>query len=324
MAVLFVTRQIPEVGLQALRAAGHEVVVSDKDGVLTHDELLTALRARPYEGVVSLLTDQIDGSVLDAAPHVRIVANYAVGYNNIALEVMQARGVVVTNTPGVLTSSVAEFTLALMFAIAKRIPEADRFTRAGRFEGWAPELLLGSDLRGKTLGIIGAGRIGYEVALAAHLGLGMSVVYNDAKASELLESKIPATFYASLDAMLPVADVVSIHVPLLPATEHLITAERLALMKPSAYLINTARGPIIDEAALIYALKNGVIRGAGLDVFEAEPTISPELLALDNVIATPHIASATTETRDKMALMVAENINDFFAGIAPTNRVSVV
>jgi glyoxylate reductase len=322
MALIYVTRQIPAVGLTALREAGHELVVSEKDGVLTHEELLSALGARPYEAIVSLLTDQIDESVFAAAPHVRIVANYAVGYNNISLGVTKSREIVVTNTPGVLTSSVAEFTLAMMFAIVKRIPESDRFTRAGRFEGWAPELLLGSDLRGKTLGIVGAGRIGYEVALAAHHGLGMNIVYTDQKASEILEANVPATFYASLDELLPVADVVSIHVPLLPATQHLINAERLARMKPSAYLINTARGPIIDEAALITALQNGVIRGAALDVFEAEPTIAPELLALDNVVLTPHIASATTGTRDNMARIVAQNINEFFAGTIPTNLVT--
>ncbi len=322
MALIYVTRQIPEVGITALRVAGHEVVVSEKDGVLTADELRAALSTRPYEALVSLLTDIIDASALAAAPHLRIVANYAVGYNNITLTDTKARSIAVTNTPGVLTSSVAEFTLALMFAIVKRIPEADRFTRAGRFDGWAPELLLGSDLRGKTLGIVGAGRIGYEVALAAHHGLGMKIVYHDPKVSEVLEAAVPATFHATLESLLPVADVVSIHVPLLPATHHLMNAERLSLMKPSAYLINSARGPIIDETALISALQTGVIRGAALDVFEAEPTIAPALLALDNVVATPHIASATTETRDKMALMVAQNINDFLAGITPANLVT--
>ena len=322
MALIYIARQIPEVGLAALRAAGHELVISEKDGVLTHEELLEAISVRPYEGLVSLLTDTIDESVFAAAPSLRIVANYAVGYNNINLADTKVHSIAVTNTPGVLTSSVAEFTLALMFAIVKRIPEADRFTRAGRFDGWAPELLLGADLRGKTLGIVGAGRIGYEVALAAHHGLGMNIVYHDPKVSEILEANVPATFHATLESLLPVADVVSIHVPLLPATHHMMNAERLALMKPSAYLINSARGPIIDETALISALQTGVIRGAALDVFEAEPTIAPALLALDNVVATPHIASATIETRDKMALMVAQNINEFFEGATPSNLVT--
>ncbi len=317
MALIFVTRKIREAGIKELRAAGHEVVVSEKDDVLTHEELCAALSARPYEGLVSLLTDRIDEAVLAAAPHLRIVANYAVGYNNIDLAAAAARGIVVTNTPGVLTNSVAEFTMALMLAITKRVSEADRFTRAGRFEGWAPELLLGADLRGKTLGVVGAGRIGTEVAAMAHYGFGMAIVYHDAAKNEALEARVPATFYASLDELLPVADVVTLHVPLLPATEHLMNTARLAQMKSSAYLINTARGPVIDEAALVAALQAGTIAGAALDVFEAEPKINPELLALENVIATPHIASASAETRDMMAEIVAKNITTFFAGGTP-------
>lgn len=322
MALVYVTRQIPEIGLTALRAAGHELVVSEKDGGLTREELLAALSLRPYEAIVSLLTDQIDATVLEAAPQVRLIANYAVGYNNVSLVDTAARTITVTNTPGVLTSSVAEFTLALLFALVKRIPEAERFTRAGKFAGWAPELLLGSDLRGKTLGIVGAGRIGFDVAVAANKGLGMNIIYHDAKPAAVLESAIPCTFHPTLETLLAESDVVSIHVPLLPTTHHLITAERLALMKPSAYIINTARGPIIDETALIAALQNGGIRGAALDVFEAEPAISPTLLALENVIVTPHIASATTETRDHMSQMVADNVIAFFNGATPPNVVT--
>jgi glyoxylate reductase len=322
MALIFATRRIPEAGLTRLRAAGHEVDVSEKDGVLTPDELRAAVSACPYEGLVTLLTDTIDASVLAIAPSIKIVANYAVGYNNITLADATARGVVVTNTPGVLTNTVAEFTIAMMLALAKRIPEADRFTKTGQFKGWAPELLLGSDLRGKTLGIVGAGRIGGEVAMAAHFGLGMNIIYTDTKKSEPMEANVPCTYYDTIEPLLREADVVSIHVPLLPATTHLISAERLAMMKPTAYLINTARGPIVDEVALIHALQTGVIRGAALDVFEAEPTIAPALLALDNVIATPHIASASIETRDKMAEMVADNINAFFAGETPANVVT--
>jgi len=321
MALLYATRRIPEAGLAKLRGAGHEVDVSEKDGVLTHDELLAAVAARPYEGLVTLLTDTIGADVLAAAPQVKIIANYAVGYNNISLPDTTARGIIVTNTPGVLTNTVAEFTIAMMFAIAKRISEAERFVRAGRFEGWAPELLLGSDLRGKTLAIVGAGRIGGEVAAAAHFGLGMNIIYTDMKRNEAMEAKVPCTFVEALDDVLPQADVVSIHVPLLPETTHLISADRLARMKKTAYLINTARGPIVDEAALIEALQTGVIRGAALDVFEAEPTIAPALLALDNVVATPHIASASIETRDKMAEMVADNIIAYFTEQTPANVV---
>ena len=322
MALIFVTRQIPAVGLEALRAAGHEVVVSEKDGVLTPDELRTALAARPYEGIVSLLTDQIDATVLEAAPTIQIVANYAVGYNNVAVAALAARGVTVTNTPGVLTDTVAEYTVALMLSVMKRIPEADRFTRAGGYDGWAPELLLGSDLNGKTLGVVGAGRIGAGVAQRAAQGFGMQVIYHDVARAEELEHTTGASYCAAIEDLLRAADVVSLHVPLLPATTHLINAERLALMKPSAYLINTSRGPVIDEDALVHALQEGVIRGAGLDVFEAEPSLTPGLAALENVVLTPHIASASEETRGRMSELVAENLIAFFAGGTPPHVVT--
>lgn len=322
MALIFVTRKIPNVGIEMLRSAGHEVVVSGKNGVLTTEELKQELAARPYDGVVSLLTDTIDASVLASAPNVRIVANYAVGFDNIAVPDMAARNVTVTNTPGVLTNTVAEFTLALILALTKRIPESDRFVRAGRYVGWAPELLLGSDLRGKILGIIGVGRIGAEVAASASMGLGMKIIYHDAAALPQFEAQVPSTFHPTVETLLAEADVVSIHVPLLPATHHIINAARLALMKKTAYLVNTARGPIIDEAALAAALQNGGIRGAALDVFEFEPAVTEALRTLENVIITPHIASATTETRDKMSEMVAQNLIAFFAGTPPPNVVA--
>ena len=323
MALIFVTRKIPEAGLRWMREGGHEVVVSEKDGVLTPDELREALAARPYDGVVSLLTDTIDASILAVAPNVKIVANYAVGFNNIDVKGLNAAGVVVTNTPGVLTDTVAEFTVSLIVSLAKRIPEADRFTRAGRYEGWAPELLLGSDLAGKTLGIVGAGRIGSGVAKRLATGFGMQVKYYDIARSEALEAEVASEYYESLDALLKVSDVVSIHVPLLPQTQHLINAERLALMKSSAYLVNTSRGPVVDEGALVEALKNRTIRGAALDVFENEPALAPGLARLDNVIITPHIASASEETRNKMSELVGFNINEFFLGRPLPNEVKV-
>ena len=321
MALIFVTRKIPEVGLQWMREGGNEVVVSEKDGVLTPEELTEALKARPYDGVVSLLTDTIDVSILEAAPSVKIVANYAVGYNNIASKDLIEAGVKVTNTPGVLTDTVAEYATSLILSVAKRIPEADRFTRAGKYDGWAPELLLGSDLMGKTLGIVGAGRIGSGVAKRLSAGFGMKVKYYDIARSEALEETVDCEFVESLDELLKVADVVSVHVPLLPQTKHLINAERLALMKSSAYLINTSRGPVVDEAALVEALKNKTIRGAGLDVFEDEPALAVGLAELDNVTLTPHIASGSEETRGKMSELVATNINEFFLGHTPPNEV---
>ncbi|NCT01811.1 D-glycerate dehydrogenase [Candidatus Parcubacteria bacterium] len=323
MALIFVTRQIPEVGIRWMREGGHEVVVSEKDGVLTKEELKEALGARPYDGMVSLLTDTIDASVLAAAPQLKIVANYAVGYNNIAVKELHDAGVVITNTPGVLTDTVAEFTVSLVLALTKRIPEGDRFTRAGKYVGWAPELLLGSDLAGKTLGIVGAGRIGSGVARRLANGFGMQIKYYDIARSEALEAEVQSEYYESLDELLRVADVVSLHVPLLPQTQHLINTERLALMKPSAYLINTSRGPVIDETALVTALQQGTIRGAALDVYENEPALASGLTALDNVIITPHTASASEETRGKMSELVGFNINEFFLGHIPPNIVVV-
>ncbi|MEY3784608.1 MAG: hypothetical protein RLZZ230_930 [Candidatus Parcubacteria bacterium] len=266
---------------------------------------------------MSLLTDTINESVLTAAPQVKIVSNYAVGFNNIDVPALNAAGVVVTNTPGVLTDTVAEYTVALILTVAKRIAEGDRFTRAERYEGWAPELLLGSDLQGKTLGIVGAGRIGSGVARRMVSGFGMKVKYYDIARSEALEAEVACDYCESLEDVLRTADVVSIHVPLLPQTQHLINAERLAMMKSSAYLINTSRGPVIDEVALVEALKNKVIRGAGLDVYENEPALAAGLAELENVVLTPHIASASEETRDKMSELVAENMIAFFKGEEP-------
>ena len=317
MALVYVTRKIPDIGIHLLRAAGHDVTVSAKQGVLTKEELLSELRAKPYDAVLSLLTDPINGEVFDAVPTAKIFSNYAVGYNNIDVAVAKERGITITNTPGVLTNTVAEFTASLIVSVAKRIPESDRFTRANRYEGWAPELFLGSDLKGKTLGLLGAGRIGYEVALKMARGFEMKVIYYDIARNEALEKEIGSEYRSTVEEVLKEADVVSIHVPLLPATTHLINAERLALMKPTAYLINTSRGPVVDEAALVYALKNGIIRGAGIDVFEKEPALAEGLTSLDSVVMTPHIASASDETRNKMSEIAAQNIIDFLSGTKP-------
>ncbi len=321
MAQIYITRHIPDIGINLLRAAGHTVDVSTKDGVLTPNELKDALKAKPYDAVISLLTDTINKDVFASVPTAKIFANYAVGYNNISIPDSKEAGVTITNTPGVLNNTVAEYAVSLMLAVAKRIPEADVFTRAGKYVGWAPELFLGADLKGKTLGILGAGRIGYEVAKKAHFGFEMKIIYNDVKPLPALEKDLGAEFKATTEDVLREADVVSIHVPLLPSTTHLINAERLKLMKPSAYLINTSRGPVIDEVALVDALKNGVIRGAGLDVFENEPALAKGLAGLPNAVITPHIASASEETRNKMSEMVAQDVIDFLAGETPVNIV---
>jgi len=319
---VFVTRRIPQSGLDLLEAKGYEVDVSEKDGVLTKEELVAALGVKEYDAVLCLLTDAVDGEVFDAAASSKIFANYAVGYNNINVEDAKKRGVTITNTPGVLTETVAEHTFALVLAIMNRIAEADRFTRAGKYDGWAPMLLLGTDLRGKTLGILGAGRIGSRVAYHAHNGFDMNIIYYDVKQNEHIENDLSAEFRETVDEVLKEADVVCVHVPLLDSTRHLINKERLGIMKASAYLINSSRGPVIDELALVEALEEGTIKGAALDVFEDEPKMAPGLAELENVVLTPHIASATEETRSKMSNMAAENIISFLGGEEPPNKVA--
>ena len=322
MASIFVTQSIPQVGIDHLKAAGHEVVLGSDSTVLTKEQLVAKLSERPYDAVLSLLTDSIDAEVIAAMQGVKIIANFAVGFNNIDVSAAKAKNIIVSNTPGVLTDTVAEFAVSLILSVAKRIPEGDRFMRAGKFKSWGPELLLGTDMKGKTLGILGAGRIGAGVATRMQKGFGMNVVYYDVQPVPALEAEIPCTYVESVEAVLKVADIVSVHVPLLPTTVHLINAERLALMKPTAYLVNTSRGPVVDEEAITAALKNGLIAGAGLDVFEYEPTLAPGLADLENVVLTPHIASGSVETRAKMTIMAANNILAVLNGEIAPNAVA--
>jgi glyoxylate reductase len=320
---IFMTRRIPARAEEMLLAAGYEVTVSTKEGVLTRDEMKAALAQAPYDAVISLLTDAVDADMIAAMPpSVKIIANYAVGFNNIDIPAAQARGMVVTNTPDVLTDTVAEHTVALILTTASRIAEGDRFIREGKFVGWDPLLLLGTDLKGKTLGILGAGRIGSEVGRMLHNGFGMEVIYCDMKPNEALEALCGAKFFSTHEEVLERADVVSIHVPLLPTTHHLINAGRLARMKKNAILVNTSRGPVVDELALARALTAGTIRGAALDVFEFEPKVTPELLALPNVVVNPHLASATEETRTKMAEMAATNVIETLEGRTAPNKLA--
>lgn len=320
---VYVTRQIPESGLKMLRDRGLVVTVSEKDGVLGKSELVAALKEDLYDAVLCLLTDTIDAEVVAAMPQVKILANYAVGTNNIDVKAAAAAGILVTNTPDVLTETVAEHTFGLILAITSRIAEGDRFTRAGKYIGWAPMLLLGTDLSSKTLGVLGAGRIGSRVAHHAHNGFEMDIIYYDVQRNDLFEKDFNATYFETVDEVLKRADVVTIHVPLLESTRHLINSRRLAMMKPSAYLVNSSRGPVIDEAELVIALRNKVIRGAALDVFENEPALASGLAELENVVLTPHIASATEETRAKMADMAATNIIAALEGKTPPNLVKV-
>jgi len=292
-----------------LKEKGYEVVVSSFDGVLKKEELISELKGKEYDAVLCLLTDKIDGEVFNAAgKNCKIFANYAVGYDNIDVKAAESHGIKISNTPGVLTETVAEHTFALMMAISHRIAEADRFTRAGKYKGWAPMLLLGNDISGKTLGIVGLGRIGSMVAHHAQKGFGAKIIYHDIKKNEDFEKEFGAVYKEKLEDLLGEADYVSIHVPLLDSTRHLINAESFKVMKDSAYLVNTSRGPVIDEEALVHALKNKTIKGAALDVFEDEPRLKPGLADLENVILTPHIASGTEETRQAMSRIAAENV----------------
>lgn len=319
--LIYVTRKIPEIGLTMLAEKGYTVEVSPKDRPLAKRELVRALGRKPYDAVLCLLTDAIDGEVFDAAPSAKIFANYAVGFNNVNLDDAKKRGVTVTNTPGGLTESVAEHAMALILALTCRIVEGDSFVRRGKYKGWDPLLLLGTDIKGKTLGILGTGRIGGDVAKKALRGFEMKVAYYDVVRNGALERDYGAVFLPTPEEVMRAADVVSVHVPLLPTTHHFINRERLALMKKTAYLVNTSRGPVVDEAALVDALRRGAIRGAGLDVFEYEPKLAKGLAKLPNVVLTPHIASATESARAEMATLAAGNIIAFFEGRTPPNVV---
>lgn len=319
MAKIFITRKIPRVGLDLLKTAGHQARVHAKTAPISRKDLLAAVKG--CDAVLSLLTDRIDAAVLAAAgAKLKIVANYAVGYDNFDLAAFKARGVLAANTPGILTGAVSEHAFALILAVAKRIVEADRFTRAGKYKGWEPELLLGTELAGKTLGVIGLGRIGAGVAHRASRGMEMKILYTDVKPNPEFEKAEGARF-ATIERILKEADVVSLHVPLLPSTRHLIDAAKLRMMKKGSILINTSRGPVIDEKALVAALKAKRIGGAGLDVYEFEPKLAPGLAKLPNVVLTPHTASATVETRDEMARLAARAIIDALAGRTPPNLV---
>ncbi|HEX2523115.1 MAG TPA: D-glycerate dehydrogenase [Terriglobia bacterium] len=314
---IFVTRRIPQPGLDMLK--DFDMTMNPEDRVLTKDELIAGSKGR--DGVLCLLTDPITAEIMDALPTVKIFANYAVGFNNIDVEAATKRKVAITNTPGVLTDTTADFAWTLLMAAGRRLVEADKLCRAGKFKGWGPMMLLGHDIHHKTLGIVGMGRIGQAVAQRAR-GFEMKVLYTDeVRLAPERERELNATF-TSLEQLLKESDFVSLHVPLMPSTRHLISKKQLEMMKPTAVLVNTSRGPVVDEKALVDALGNKVIFAAGLDVYEAEPALASGLADLDNVIIPPHIASATTDTRTKMATMAAGNLVAFFKGERPPNIVN--
>lgn len=316
---VYVARRIPGPGLDRLREEA-DVVVWPTDEIPPPREVLVR-EAAASDGMISLLTDRIDGPLLDAAPRLRVVSNYAVGFDNIDVDAATARGVVITNTPGVLTETVADFTMALMLATARRVVEGDRFTRAGRWKSWEPMLLLGPDVYGATLGLVGFGRIGAAVARRAR-GFDMRIMYYDVIRRQDLESELGIEF-APFEDVLRQADFISVHTPLTPQTRHLISGPQFRLMKKTAVLINTARGPIVDPDALYQALSSKQIWGAGLDVFEVEPVPKDHpLLTLDNLVVAPHIASASVETRTKMANMAVDNLLAGLAGRRPPHLVN--
>ncbi|MBP7165633.1 MAG: D-glycerate dehydrogenase [Firmicutes bacterium] len=315
---VYVTRMLPQAGLDLL-AEEYRVEVNPHDKAATREELLAGIKGK--DALLSLLTDTVDAEVMDAEPRLKVIANYAVGFNNIDVTAATERGIPVTNTPGVLTDTTADLAFALLMACARRVVEADRFMRDGKYDGWGPMLFLGRDIHGKTLGIVGFGRIGQAMAQRG-AGFNMKILYSDAKrASEELEKACNAE-YRELPDLLRESDFVSLHVPLAESTHHLISDEQLELMKDTAILINTSRGPVVDEIALVRALQEGVISGAGLDVFEREPEFEPGLAKLASVVMVPHIASASVETRTKMAIMAAQNACAVIRGEMPHNMVN--
>ena len=268
------------------------------------------------DGLLSMITDSVDGELMDRAPRLRMIANMAVGYNNIDVKAATARGIPVSNTPGVLTDATAELAFALILAAARRIADMDRLTRRGEFRWWAPMLFLGTEVTGKTLGIVGLGRIGKAVARRAR-GFDMRVIYHNRERMGSAEERELQAEYADLKKLLRESDFVSLHIPLTGETKHLIGENELALMKPTAFLINTSRGPVVDEQALVNVLRERKIGGAGLDVYENEPALAPGLTELDNVTLLPHIGSGTLETRTRMASLAVENLLAGLRGDAP-------
>ncbi len=325
MQKIFITRQIPELGIKMLQDKGYEVTIGSWKTPPSKKDLLKAINKNKYDAVLTLLTDEIDEEIIEAASKngVRIFANYAVGFNNINVKAAIAKNIVVTNTPGHFMDCVAEHTVALILGLTTRMVEGDRFMRNGKYKGWDPMILIGDDLSGKTLGLVGAGRIGQKVAEHLVKGFNMKCLYYDVKQNEAIEKDLNATYTNDIEHVIKNGDVVSIHVPLLPSTTHLMNKERLAMMKPSAYLINTSRGQVVDENALVSALENNVIRGAGLDVYEFEPKLAKGLAKLENVVLTPHIASARVSARDEMAKLAAESIIAVLEGKDVPNKITL-
>jgi glyoxylate reductase len=315
---ILISRLLPEAAVSLARSRA-EVDAYAHDRPMPRAELLERLAGK--DGLVCVISEAIDEELLAARPGLRVVSNVAVGYNNVDVAACTRRGVVVTNTPDVLTETTADFAWTLLMATARRLAEADRYTREGRFRQWEYMLLLGGDVHGKTLGVVGFGRIGRAMARRAS-GFGMRVLYQDAVAADAAAERELRATRTDLATLLRESDFVTLHTPLIPETRHLINAESLRTMKKTAYLINAARGPVVDEAALVRALREGWIAGAGLDVFEEEPKVHPGLIDLPNVVLAPHIASASHETRLQMATLAVENCLAVLEGKTPPTPVN--
>ena len=315
---VFLTRQLPPLVMERLHMHT-DLEVNPEDRVLSKQEIQMGIQGK--DGLLCLLTDTIDGELLDANPNLKIVANYAVGFNNIDVEAATKRGIPVTNTPGVLTETSADMAFALMLAVGRRVVEADRFARTGTWKGWGPLQFLGTDVSGSTLGIIGMGRIGKAVARRAS-GFNMRVLYWNRTRMTREEEHALGVSYGAFEEVLKHGDFVSLNIAYHSDTHHLIDAAALRAMKQTSFLINTARGAVVDEQALMKALQRKQIAGAGLDVFEHEPRISPELREMDQVVLLPHLASATIETRTKMGMIAVDNLLARFAGIPLPNLVN--
>ena len=315
---ILVTGRLPE-EVMGLLTEACQVEAQSEDRPMERKQLLDAIGDK--EGLLSMITDSVDEELLRHAPHLKVIANMGVGYNNIEVRAATARGIPVSNTPGVLTEATADLAFTLLLAAARRVVEGDKRVRAGEFQFWAPFLFLGREVSGKTLGIIGMGRIGMAVAQRA-CGFDMPVLYHNRRRLESTEEEKLNVQYEPLDELLRKSDFISIHVPLTADTRHLISRKEIALMKPTAYLINTSRGPVVDEQALLIALQDGSIAGAALDVYEHEPALTPGLVLLNNVVLLPHVGSATLETRTRMASMAAKNLLAGLSGQTPPNIVN--
>ncbi len=308
---IYITRRIPDAGIQLLKDKGYSVDVGETEEAPTKDELCKILSQKPYDAVIPFLTDKIDKDVFESCPTAKIFAQYSVGFDNVDIVEAKNHDVVVTNTPGCASRAVAEHTVALILTLTTRTMEGDLFMREGKYKGWHPELFIGTDLSGKTIGIVGSGAIGFQVASILHNGFNCPILYTDVKQNSLLEESCNAIF-VDKETLFKTSDIVSLHIPLNPSTQHFVNKELLSQMKPTAFIINTSRGGVIDEVALVDALKRDVIRGAGLDVFEFEPNLTEELNTLPDIVLTPHIASARESVRRKMAEICAQNIIAFF------------